>query len=240
MDLNIEDYKYKGLIGISYIDIPRLVLDILKSDERYSSLVTEVNIPNISGIKKSAVSDIAGGILAGTVGIGWGSRTGGSIMLSGSPVKAVIFEEMDKGMGEYIRLIFQVPNGKYGSAKLEPKTKGYIRPTIIGADFNGKNVPGLEELRKNQDLMNEAFFVEKLPRLAFVRDSYSSFIIRFEKKSGVQYGIVESALFKDAMRPGSLEEKHNITFVQITSRLLDFMFTIALHVAAAAQGASVP
>lgn len=106
----MEDYKYRGLSGVSYISFTRFFFDALQSNQTYAPCIVDARIPGMGNIWKAGASSIVGGALAAAIGLGWREGTKGAILLRNCNLKLVATEECDQWAR--FRCFSSVPRGE--------------------------------------------------------------------------------------------------------------------------------
>ena len=230
MSGDLDDYKYRGLSGVSWINYARFFFDALKSDQRYSGLIADAKIPGIGGIRKAGASSAVGAALAATVGIGWWKGTGGAILLKDCPIQLITIGEHDRWAR--IRCFFPVPEAKYGNAAISGKLKGWFsNRRAVDLELEGHAVPGFEDIKKDQKLLDDilSLFQSRLCP-AFEELAKPKILIKFERKEGNQYGIVEYGVQRYSRAVEKCEKMFGVSYLQVTRGLFDVANDLASYI----------
>lgn len=232
MTLNLDDYKYRGSSGFSLINYARLLFDVLKLDEKYSDLIVDAKIPGMKDMQKASAATALGAGLAVALGVELQKGTGGVILLKDCPIEVITIGE--RADWARTRCFFPVPEAKYGDSAISAREKGVFRKQVIGLNVKGHEVPGFEEIKQDQELLDRILSLFKT-RLVCKFEYYSrgEICINFEKKKEIQYGIVESAILRASGMIEALEKKFGGSYLQVTRGLFDVLNDLAFRITAA-------
>jgi hypothetical protein len=232
--LALSDYKFRGISGISYINFAKFFSDVIRLNREDSNLVVDAEIPSATSSRLAGASTAIGGVLAAAIGLGWRKGTGGAILLKNCPIELITIGEYDQWAK--IRCLFRVPQAKYGEASISAKMEGWFssrRAAVL--KFKGQNVPGFEQMEKDQNLADRvlSLFQSKLV-LAF-REFRPEILIRFEKRNEGQFGIVESGMQRCSSYVEGWEKKLDVSYAQVAHELFDVAKDLVSRITTAAS-----
>lgn len=234
MNINLDDYKYRGLSGVSNINFGRFYFDVLRSDPSNGKFVVGSDLPSMGDIRKAGVSSIVGGAVAKIVGVGWFKGTGGAILLKDCPIRAIAIGEYDAWAK--IKYFFALPKGKYGRVTIFPIIKGHFRgKQVVNVEvrYDGRGMPGLTKIATDQNLLTEILELFKTWFILLYKEYKPGIIIAFEEREGQQFGVIETGVGRRSGGVEKVEEKSGVKYSHVAIKLFEIAKKLAVYISEA-------
>lgn len=200
----------------------------LSEDEKYAKHIAKFITPSKEAERKADISNVAGIIVGGVLGIGWRSTDATAIAFKEHPIDLMtMIEHKDDGK-EKIRFFFAMSGATYDDIKkmeIKPSKKGVLRKEIVGVKLD-YNCTGKERIENDEELMNKLLDLFRTKTLFDISDwTMAPITVEITKEKDTLIGKIEICMGR--LKAGITKETFKLMFDCATKMAEHIQLTLA-------------
>jgi hypothetical protein len=244
---DLDSFNSNCYITDGHVQYAMLLLDILRTDQRYANCIESVQIPGLEDYKKAAGTPLASDLAGYFLGIKWNYVTNATIKLQHNLITKIEIAESD--FEAQVDCYFPLPRASKpkeyfcGEGRIVAVFSGMVQKKLVGviAEKQGRSIPGFEEIANDRYLLGDLFFAKsscQLLHLAKEENAIVKFSVSIERdKTNLgKLTVFPSRNVSDEF----LSKFGRGGLVPCTRRLFDTLFGIAQHINSACWLRSSP